>query len=177
MLAFLLLTPKPPTRPATGSPLRKKADSPRDHYLLSDVTKDEKRAILEYCIRHKVSVSQFLAELALADAKDAAANPKREDLEKCVVVLNIPRSQHMKLTLLARLQEKSIDELVQDLVLPSLETRQPPGSLETETIRYYLSKAEHQIVKQHIAKQGMSARNYVSLLAMEAIAKDSKKPK
>jgi len=174
------LTPPTTTqvRPANGSPLRKKAESPRNHYLLSDVTKDEKRQILDYCIRHKVSVSQFLAELVLEDAKKSGRRGSGDEEEEVITVtLRIPRTQNKKLALLARLQEKTVDELIQELVLPSLESRQPPGTLETETIRYYLSKDEHQIVKKHIARQGMSARNYAAILAVEAIAQEKKKRK
>ncbi len=164
-----------PSRPATGGLARKRANAPREHHLPTDVTKEEKRAILQHCLQNKISVSQFLGELALADAKRAAdLKTANAEEEQFTITFQIPRSQYMKLSLLARLQEKSLEQLMQDLIQPSIATRQPPGSLETETIRYYLSKQEHEIVTKHIAKQGMSARNYVALLAMEAISSNRK---
>lgn len=161
-------------RPGTGTP-RKKAEARRDHSLLADVTKAEKQKILDYCIRHKISVSQFLAELTLEDAARKQRSSQNDDQEEITIKLKIPRRQNKKLALIARLQQKSIDKIIQELLLPTLEVHQPPGDLDTETLRFYLSKEEHEIVLRHFAEQHMSARNYVSMLAMERISKEQNK--
>ena len=56
-------------RPNLGGALRPQAETPRRHFLYTDVTREEQREIQQYCLEHKISVSQFLADLVLETDK------------------------------------------------------------------------------------------------------------
>jgi hypothetical protein len=163
-------------RPNLGGALRPQAETPRRHFLYTDVTKEEQRAIQEYCLQYKISVSQFLADLVLEDA----AKPKSKRREKVIfrVELELTPEELDKLELLTRLHQKqSVGELIRELLQPNLEIQRTHAPLVTISIRYYLSKEEHEKVTRHIAGKGISARNYAVMLALKAIAKGRKKQK
>jgi hypothetical protein len=63
-------------RPNLGGSLRPRAETPRRHFLYLDVTKEEQNKIHEYCKQKKISISQFLADIVIKDAK---SKPKRKD--------------------------------------------------------------------------------------------------
>lgn len=161
-------------RPNLGGALRPHAETPRHHFLYTDVTREEQRAIQEYCLKHKISVSQFLADLVLEDA----AKPKSKRREKVIfrVELELTPEEQDKLELLARLHQKqTVGEFIRELIQPSLLLQRTHAPLETTAVRYYLSRDEHEKVTRHIAGKGISARNYAVMLALKAIAKDRKK--
>src|SRR2546421_539860 len=91
------------SEPLTLAP--RKSGSPRKHHLLPEFTLDEKKHVLEYCTKNNISVSDFLARVALEDAR---VGKKAEKEEPLTVTINLPGSQRAKLLYIARLKEKSI---------------------------------------------------------------------
>ncbi len=161
-------------RPNLGSTLRPRGKTPRKHFLTVDVTKQEQQAILQYCLQNKISVSQFLADLVLADAATPPENPKQKVLVKAE--FDLTQGQHEKLELLARLYKKdNLSDLIRDLVIPNLDLERPHAPLETMALRYYLTKEEHEIVTKHVDAKGFSASNYAALLALKVISQSKKR--
>ncbi|HEY2496521.1 MAG TPA: hypothetical protein VGK24_05590 [Candidatus Angelobacter sp.] len=148
------------------TPARDRAGAPRHHYLVTTVTKKEKDAILQYCERRKKSVSAFLADLALADAQKA--KNKLED-EEITVTLKLSARDIDKMRIFARLEEKSVEDLLRELLQPGFQKRQTATALEMHTLRCWLSNDEHRIIKKYLAKNRLSARSYLALLALKAI--------
>lgn len=146
---------------------RDKAGAPRRHYLATAVTEKEREAILEYCNRHKKSVSAFLADLALEDAR----RPDKSKLADKEITLTLRFSARDidKMHLFARLEEKSVEDLLRELVQPGLQKRQTFTNLPMRTIRCWLSDAEHKAIRKNSEKCGLSARSYLALLALKAI--------
>jgi hypothetical protein len=164
------LTPakKPPFYPGVGGVPRKKSKSHRTRVVLTDVTAKEKEIIIKHCLDHKISVSAYLADLALADAQKA---PKEKHSQEFTLTLTYEDVQ--KLMLLARVKQKSAAELLTEFITRPLANKQPHGAVETENLRLYLNDEEHEIIRKHVGRTGVSARNYVALLALQDIAKQS----
>ena len=146
------------TRPEVGAPRR--------NYLATSVTEKEKETIDEYCARHGMSVSAFLADLALEDAKRPPTSGREQ--EEITVTLKLSSRDIDKIRIFARLEEKTIEELLQELVQPGVQKRQTFSSLEMRSVRCWLSNEEHKIIKKYLAKHRLSARNYLALLALKA---------
>jgi hypothetical protein len=149
-------------------PIRDRAESPRRHYLVTTVTQKEKEAIQKYCDERQISVSAFLADVALEDAQ--RSTKKLEDQE-ITITLKLPARDIDKMRIFARLEEKSVEDLLRQLLQPSFQKRQTVTALEMHTLRCWLSDEEHRIIKKYLAKHRLSARNYLSLLALKAINK------
>lgn len=146
---------------------REKTGAPRRQYLVTTVTEKEKEAILKYCDRHKKSVSAFLADLALKDAQRSAKG-RRED-EEVTVTLKLSARDIDKMRVFARLEEKSVEELLREMLEPNFKRRQTATALEMHSLRCWLSDEEHRTIKAHLAKRRLSARSYLALLALKAI--------
>jgi hypothetical protein len=163
-------------RPNLGSTLRPKTKTPRTHFLATDVTKEEHQKILQHCLANGISLSQFLADLVLVDA--TSRQPDRKQKITVKAEFDLTSDEYDKLEMLARIHQKDdISQLIRELLMPNLELERLHGPLETITLRYYLSKAEHDIVTQHVASKGFSARNYAAMLARKAISQQDKKRK
>jgi hypothetical protein len=163
---------KPVTRPNAGNRLRLRAKTARQRFLETDVTTEEHNQIMEYCLRNKVSVSQFLADLIL---EDAATAKSRKAAVRINADLTFSADEHDKLELLVHLHKKnSISDLIRDLLQPHLDLQRLHIPGETRSLRLYLSDREHEIVTKYIASRGITARKYVSFLALKAIAKSPK---
>ncbi len=163
------MTPPKKAAAKTGAhaPARDRVGAPRRNYLVTTVTQKEKDAILEYCDKHKKSVSAFLADLALADAQKSTKS-KLEDQE-ITITLKLPARDMDKMRIFARLEEKSVEELLRELLEPSFRRRQTATALEMQTLRCWLSDEEHRVIKRFLAKHRLSARSYLALLALKAI--------
>jgi hypothetical protein len=162
-------------RPNLGGTLRPRAEAPRRHFLYLDVTKEEQKKIHEYCKQKTISVSQFLADIVIKDAK---SKPKRKDKITIRAEFEVTPEEQEKLELLLRLRQKnSIGQFVSELLRPNLEVQRLHSPVETTALRYYLSEDEHEIVTKHMASKGIAARNYGALLALKAIEKLQKKRK
>jgi hypothetical protein len=160
-------------RPNRGGTLRPQAETPRRHFLLTDVTKAEYEQIQKYCADHRISMSQFLADLVLTDAEKPKSKRKRKVILRPEIELTL--EEEIRLELLTRLNEKeSVGELIRDLIQPNLQAQRVHAPLETMPVRFYLSQDEHEKVTKHIAETGISARNYLIMLALRAIRKSNK---
>jgi len=157
---------KPPKKSGVKTLPRQKAGAPRRHYLVTTVTDIEREAIMKHCARHNISVSAFLADLALKDAQRSKA--KRED-EEITVTLKLSARDIDKMRMFARLEEKSLEELLHDMLEPSFKRRQTATALEMHSLRCWLSDDEHRTIKTYLAKHRLSARSYLALLALKAI--------
>lgn len=159
------------TRPNAGSRLRLPAKTARQRFLAADVTPAEHDQILEYCLKNKISVSQFLAECILQDAENA----KTRKAARIRVDLEFTAEEYEKLELLLYVRKKSnISELLRDFLQPHLDLRNVHTSGETRPLRFYLSDQEHETVTKYLASRGITARKYVSFLALRAITKTGK---
>lgn len=163
--------------PRRGRSIQHRTPGGRTHYVATDVSEEEYEEIQRYCVKHKLSTSQFLADLVLKDVeKTNAPDPK----EKVVInaTFETTRENALKLELLMRLNKKqSIGQFIQDILKPNLEAATLHGPLITKPIRCYLTKEEHQKVMKRIAASGLSARNYAAHLALQAIHRERKNKK
>jgi hypothetical protein len=157
----------PPKRPRTKTLQREKAGAPRRQYLVTTVTELEREAILKYCDRHKISVSAFLAALALKDAQRSAKAMRKD--EEVTITLKLSARDIDKMRMFARLEEKSVEDLLRDMLEPNFKKRQTATALEMYSLRCWLSDKEHRIIKEYLAKHRLSARSYLALLALKAI--------
>jgi hypothetical protein len=111
-------------------------------------------------------VSAFLADLALADAQKAKNKPEDEEV---TVTLKLPARDIDKMRMFARLEDKSVEDLLRQALQPSFQKRQTATALEMHSLRCWLSNDEHRIIKKYLAKHRLSARSYLALLALKAI--------
>lgn len=148
---------------------RDKVGAPRRHYLITTVTQDEKDAILKYCERHNKSISAFLAEIALEDAKKPAKT--KEGDQEITITLKLPARDIDKMQLVARLEQKRVEDLMREMLEP-LRKRKAITALEMHTLRCWLSNDEHRTITKFLAKHGLSARSYLALLALRTIDHD-----
>ena len=112
---------KPAKKTGSYAVSRPEIGAPRHNYLATRVTEKEKKAVEEYCSRHGMSVSAFLADLALKDAT-RLPNSGREN-EEITVTLKLSSRDMDKMRIFARLEEKTIEELLQELVQPGVQKR------------------------------------------------------
>lgn len=160
-------------KPNRGGILRPHAEAPRQHFLVTDVTDEEYHGIQQYCLKRKISISQFLADLMLKDARRPAPKPDRK--VRVGIVLELTPEEGDRLELLVRLrQKKSAGTLVHELLRPLLKLQRVHAPLNTRMLRYYLSATEHRVVMKHLERKGISARNYAALLARRAITKNTR---
>jgi hypothetical protein len=163
---------KPVLRPNTGNRLRLRAKTARLRFVETDVTPEEHSQLVTYCLKHKVSVSEFLADLILQDAVTART---RKGTVRLNIQVDLPQEEFDKLELLAHLHKKDdISDLIRDLIRPHLELQRIHVPTKTRSVRFYLSDDEHDIVTTHIASRGITARKYVSFLALKVITKARK---
>ncbi len=165
------LSDKPVTRPNQGSKLRQRAKTARLRFLETDVTLAEYDQIMEHCLKNKVSVSQFLAESILKDAETAKT---RKAAVRIQPDLEFASEEYDKLELLAHLQNKSVTELIRNLIQPHLDVQRMHVETQTRPLRFYLSDREHEIVSRHLENRGLTARKYVSFLALRMISRSDK---
>jgi hypothetical protein len=155
-------------RPNLGGSLRPQADTPRRHFLYTDVTMAEHAKIQQHCAKRQISVSQFLAEIMLQEA--LKPRPRRKQKITVQPKLDLTPEHLDKLQLLVRLHQKeSIGEFILEILQPYLEMQRLHTPVETSSLRYYLSEQEHAKVIKHVTTLGISARNYAALLAIRAI--------
>jgi len=158
---------KPAKKTGSYAVSRPEVGAPRHNYLATRVTEKEKKAVEEYCSRHGMSVSAFLADLALNDAK-RPPNCGQEQ-EEITVTLRLSSRDIDKIRIFARLEEKTIEQLLQEFVQPGVQKRQTASSLKLRSVRCWLSDEEHRIIKKYLEKHHLSARNYLALLILKAI--------
>jgi len=160
------------SRPNTGNRLRLRANTARLRFLEADVTPEQHSKILEYCLNHKISVSQFLADLILQDAAKART---RKGTTRIKLHFEVTPEELEKLEMLVHFHQKdNVGELVRELLQPHLALQRIHVSTESKAVRFYLSDDEHEAVTKYIARRGITARKYVAFLALRAIANSRK---
>src|SRR5579863_6891911 len=152
---------------------RRKNISARSRYMIADFAAEEKDRVLKHCEKKVMSISKFLAGVALEDVRRSTTQTAPE--QELTIKLRIPAEKNAKLQMFARRQDKSVEQFVQDLVLPTLEKGKTSFSSKTESLRYYLSPEEHQLLKKHLKAKNLSARTYISYLALKALNQQDKK--
>lgn len=156
---------KPVKKTGSYAVSRPEIGAPRRNYLATRVTEKEKKAVEEYCSRNGLSVSAFLADLALNDAKRTSSGQEEEEI---TVTLKLSSRDIDKIRIFARLEEKTIEQLLQEFVQPGVQKRQTASSLKLRSVRCWLSDEEHRIIKKYLEKHHLSARNYLALLILKA---------
>jgi hypothetical protein len=146
----------------------------RKYYLAADFTKEQKRAILAHCNRHGISVSKFLGQVAVDDAYRAGTQT-HDEVREITFTIKLPAEKYAKLLMFSQRQDKSIDGVLQDLLLTYLDRKQPFSNLKVESLRYYLSQDEHEFVQQSLNGRGLASRSYVAHLALNAIREEISK--
>jgi hypothetical protein len=148
-------------------PPKKKGKSARSHYMISDFTPEEKRQIVDYCNKKQISISKFLAGIALAEVHRASKKGTTE--EQLTITLKIPSEKNAKLQIFAHRQEKTLQEFLEALIMPTLEKEKVSFTSTTTSLRCYLSPEEHRLLKNHLKSRNLSARTYISFLALKAL--------
>jgi len=150
--------------------LRPQAPSLRKRFLYAEVTEQEHQEIQRYCRNKGESVSQFIADLLLAEAR----KPKGKQNQKVILkpALALTPQQQDKLELLARLhKKKSVGEYILDVLEPELELKRLHVPVRTKLVRYYLSPEEYDLVAKHIATSGLSPSSYAAMVVLRVIRK------
>jgi uncharacterized protein (DUF1778 family) len=163
------VVPRKKSRSTAAPPTRKPGALPRKHHMHTDFSAEQKKLILAYCAKHNISVSQFLAEVAVNDANESLHRRAKEQEEEITITLRIPRDKRTKLEIFAERRGETIEDHIRAHILPLLEKQQTSFPLKTESVRYYLNKNEHELVIKQLKKRGLSGRNYVAFLALQKV--------
>jgi hypothetical protein len=154
---------------------RTAAKSSRQRFLYTDVTEAEYEVIREHCRKRGISVSEFMADLML---KEARKGKNRNDQRSVVVqpTLTLTAQEYAKLELLVRLHQKdSPEDYILDLLQPEFELRRVYAPAKVKSLRYYFSDEEHEVVMKHINHIGMTAQTFTAMVVAKAIRKSRKK--
>ena len=128
---------------------KKKGHAARTRYMIADFTREEKDRVINYCKRNHTTISSFLATVALEDVHRAnREGPTEEEVD---ITLRIPAEQSAKLHTFARLQGKTVNQFVAGLV------------------------TEHRLLREYLKSKNLSARTYISYLALKALERRKKK--
>jgi hypothetical protein len=168
------VAPRKKSRAAAAPPARKRGALPRTRHMHTDFSEEQKELLMTYCTKHNISISQFLAEVAVNDATKSLHTPVGEE-EELTITIRIPKEKRTKLEIFAQQRGETIDDHIQAYLMPLLEKQQPPFPAKKEIVRYYLDKNEHKLVMRQLKKRGLSGRKFISFLAMQKIASDRKK--
>lgn len=129
--------------------------------------------MLRHCLKKHISISRFLAEVAMEDVRVGSREGHAE--EKITITMKIAREHNIKLQMFAHRQNKTPDQFCRDLLLPTLQKARTSFSAKTETLRYYLSPEEHRLLKSYLRSRKLSSRSYISFLALQKLDQENKK--
>jgi hypothetical protein len=166
--------PRKKSSVAAAPPTRKRGASPRSHHMLTDLSPDQKELILDYCAEHEISISQFLADLAVKDAQESL-HRRTDEEEEITVTLRIPRDQRTKLEIFAQRRGETIEDHISANLRSMLEKQKTSFPVKTESLRYYLNTKEHDLVRKQWKKRGLSGRNFIAFLALQKVTQSRKK--
>ena len=147
-------------------PGKKTSKAVRNLYMVAGFSPAEKRKIIQYCQANRISVSNFLANLALGEVRNSPRKPREEEI---TIKLKVPREQNAKIQMFARRQNKTVAQFFRDLLLPTLKKGKTSFTAKTETLRYYVSAEQHRLIKAYLKAKRLSSRTFISYLALEAI--------
>lgn len=149
---------------------KKQPKSPRTHYLISDFTPDEIRQISAYCKRKHISISKFLADLAVNEVHRASKEPRKE--EQITITLTVSAEELAKIKMFAHRNETTMDKFLKNLVTPTVAKAKTYYTSATRSLRYYLSPTDHKLILDFLKNRNLSARTYISYLALEVLRRD-----
>jgi hypothetical protein len=152
------LSPKKKTKKRAGT------NSLRVRHLLAAVTREDRREIIKYCTARKITVSEFLAEITLREARYKGKRAPRR------ITIDLPYAQHAKIDYLANTRGATIEECISDFIQPALNKQRAWNAPKEEILRYYLSQEEHKQVLHFMTKHNLSSRHFVGLLAKRHVA-------
>jgi hypothetical protein len=132
--------------------------------LLAAVTREDRREIIKYCTARKITVSEFLAEITLREARYKGKRAPRR------ITIDLPYAQHAKIDYLANTRGATIEECISDFIQPALNKQRAWNAPKEEILRYYLSHEEHKQVLHFMTKHNLSSRHFVGLLAKRHVA-------
>lgn len=159
---------KPAANRGAYASSRPKAGAPRHRYVVIAVTEQEKQQITEYCERHGISVSSFLAQVSLKAVQTLPKVADEED-EEITLTLRFPKQEMDKLRISARQRQKSVAEMFQEGLNPKIPRRLATNPPKWVTIRCWLSKEEHKTITKFLHKHHLSARTYLAFAVLKAI--------
>jgi len=162
------VAPRKKSSSAAAPPARKPGTLPRTRHLNTDFSSEQKKLVLAYCKQHNISVSQFLAEVALNDAEESL-HRRADEEDEITITLRIPRAKRTKLEIFAQRRGQTIEDHVRAQLLPLLDKQQPPHPVKKNSLRYYLNKKEHELVLRQLKKRGLSGRNFIAFLAVQKV--------
>jgi hypothetical protein len=153
-------------RPNFGGTLRGRIKKGRRKFLYVEVTKEEKNKIQYHCVRARVTFSQYLAEVMLADA----AVPKPTENVKVNMEFEFTPDQYEKLQVVAMLRDKKdVKELTRELLQESLDIQKMHSKRKRDFMRFYLTQDEHAHISSHIAAKNMPAGKYATMVVLRAL--------
>lgn len=138
--------------------------------MISDFTPPEVRRITAHCKREKISVSKFLADVARNEVYRASKEPSREEV--ITITIRVPAEQNAKIKMFAHRQNKTYKQFLIDLLLPTIRKAKTYYTAKTQSLRYYLSAEDHEMILKFLKSKNLSARTYVSYLALQALKSD-----
>ena len=127
---------------------KKKSKSARSRYMIADFTPEERKRIIDFCKKNSLSVSSFLAEVALEDLHRASREEPAE--EEVTITLRVPAEHSAKLHMFAHRRGQTINQFVGEIVTPVLEKGKTSFTAKTQTLRYYVSPEEHELLKKYM---------------------------
>jgi hypothetical protein len=149
-----------------GGILRGRIKKGRRKFLYVEATKEEKNRIHYHCVRAKVSFSQFLAEVMLADA----SAPKPTENVKVTMEFEFTPDQYEKLQVVAMLRDKKdVKELTRELLQENLDIQKMHSKRKRNFMRFYLSEDEHAHISSHIATKNIPAGKYATMVVVRAM--------
>lgn len=149
---------------------KKRRKSSRTYYLISDFTPSEIREITAYCKRKGISISKFLSELAISEVRRASKEPRKQ--EQITITVTVSAEELAKIKMFAHRQDTTMDAFLKGLVTPTVAKAKTSFTSETRSLRYYLSPDDHKLILDFLKERNLSARTYISYLALEALRRD-----
>jgi hypothetical protein len=150
--------------------MSKKKSSTRSHYIQADFTPSEVHAINKHCKAKDISVSAFLADVVLTEIHQSKKEAPRQ--EEITITLKVTAEEKAKIKMFAHRRDTTFDEFLEGVVRPTINKARLWFHAETKSLRYYVSPQDHHVITEYFRTKNVSARTYVSYLALEALKKD-----
>jgi len=136
--------------------------------LFVDVSNKEKKLIQSYCDANNISVSEFLAGIALQDAAEPEPT-KGKPAPTRTIQIELTEHEYAKVVYKARLREVKPEAFIHTRLVSDLKKSKEWGSLDLESLRCYVSDKEHKTLLKYLKRHGHSSRHYIAFLALQKI--------
>jgi len=152
---------------------KKKSKTARTHYVIAEFTPDERAKVVDHCKKEGVSVSSFLARVALQDLYMGSRGEPEE--YEITITLKLPAEENARIDRISRRRGQTIPEFLRQALQPALKKGKSVFTEKTETLRCYLSEREHDMLMKYLKERKLSSRNYISYLALKELERRKKK--